>query len=517
MPDLTREEKLEIYRFLRLNRGAEDRLVNLYRQGKVLGGLYRSLGQEATSVGSAYALEEGDVVGPLIRNLGSVFVMGYTPRDVFAQYMGRASSPSGGKDSNLHFGTPDRGLVSPSSMLGALVAVMSGIALGVRLRKKSTVALTYIGDGGMSTGAFHEGFNFAAVQKLPLVLIAENNGWAYSTPMRKQTLARSLADKAIGYGVPGMSVDGNDVLAVYEATRRSEWSSTATSSWPWPLPFPPPRKRCPTSMRRPAPASNRRWCGGAVERVRHRHRRRRARGREAGDDLRRSDPRGTPGRDAARRARLSPGRRHRRLRRRLQGHGGAARAIWRRPSARLADLRDRDRRRGGRRGDDGDAAGRRDAVRRLHLLRLRHDHQLRSQVALPHGRRRAARHPWPLWRRRPWRSVPLPKPRGVLRPHAGAEDRPARDRVRREGASEGSDPRRGPGHLPRAQVPLPADQGRASARGLRRPDRKGRRAPRGAGPLDPDLWRDGLDRAGSRGDPGARGDRHGSRGPTDAL
>jgi pyruvate dehydrogenase E1 component alpha subunit/2-oxoisovalerate dehydrogenase E1 component alpha subunit len=221
MADLTRNEKLEIYRFLRLNRGAEDRLVNLYRQGKVLGGLYRSLGQEATSVGSAYALEEGDVVGPLIRNLGSVFVMGYEPRDVFAQYMGRASSPSGGKDSNLHFGTPDRGLVSPSSMLGALVAVMSGIALGARLRRKKIVALTYIGDGGMSTGAFHEGFNFAAVQKLPLVLIAENNGWAYSTPMRKQTLARSLADKAIGYGVPGESVDGNDVLAVYDATRRA--------------------------------------------------------------------------------------------------------------------------------------------------------------------------------------------------------------------------------------------------------------------------------------------------------
>jgi pyruvate dehydrogenase E1 component alpha subunit/2-oxoisovalerate dehydrogenase E1 component alpha subunit len=106
-------------------------------------------------------------------------------------------------------------------MLGALVAVMSGIALGARLRRKKIVALTYIGDGGMSTGAFHEGFNFAAVQKLPLVLIAENNGWAYSTPMRKQTLARSLADKAIGYGVPGESVDGNDVLAVYDATRRA--------------------------------------------------------------------------------------------------------------------------------------------------------------------------------------------------------------------------------------------------------------------------------------------------------
>jgi TPP-dependent pyruvate/acetoin dehydrogenase alpha subunit len=221
MPDLTREQRLEIYRYLRLNRGAEDRLVNLYRQGKVLGGLYRSLGQEATSVGSAYALEKGDVLGPLIRNLGSVFVMGYSPRDVITQYMARATSPSGGKDSNLHFGTPERGIVSPISMLGALVAVMAGVALAARIQKKRTVALTYIGDGGMSTGAFHEGFNFAAVQKLPLVVVAENNGWAYSTPLRKQTAARSLAEKARAYGVPGESVDGNDVLAVYEATRRA--------------------------------------------------------------------------------------------------------------------------------------------------------------------------------------------------------------------------------------------------------------------------------------------------------
>ena len=221
MPDLTRDQKLEIYRFLRLNRAAEERLVNLYRQGKVVGGLYRSLGQEATSVGSAYALEKGDIVGPLIRNLGSVFVMGYSPRDVFTQYMARATAPSGGKDCNLHFGEPDRGVISPISMLGALVAVMAGIALGARLRRKSLVALTYIGDGGMSTGAFHEGFNFAAVQKLPLIVIAENNGWAYSTPLRKQTAARCLADKAQAYGVPGVAVDGNDVLAVYEATRNA--------------------------------------------------------------------------------------------------------------------------------------------------------------------------------------------------------------------------------------------------------------------------------------------------------
>ena len=218
MVDLSREQRIEIYRFLRLNRVLEEKLVNLYRQGRVVGGLYRSLGQEATSVGTAYALEKGDVLGPLIRNLGSVLVMGFSPRDILAQHMARATSPSGGKDCNLHFGSPDRGVVSAISMLGALIPVMAGIALGGRLQKKKTVAMTYIGDGGTSTGAFHEGLNFAAVQKLPLVVVAENNGWAYSTPFRKQTAAKCLADRAMAYGIPGETVDGNDVLAGYSAT-----------------------------------------------------------------------------------------------------------------------------------------------------------------------------------------------------------------------------------------------------------------------------------------------------------
>jgi pyruvate dehydrogenase E1 component alpha subunit/2-oxoisovalerate dehydrogenase E1 component alpha subunit len=193
--------------------------VLLYRQGRIVGGLYRSLGQEATSVGSAFALEKGDVLGPLIRNLGSVLVMGYSAREVLTQHLGRAASPSGGKEGNLHFGRPDRGVVSSISMLGALVPVMAGIALAGRMQRRQTVAMTYIGDGGTSTGAFHEGLNFAAVQKLPLVVIAENNGWAYSTPFRKQTAVRSLADRAAAYGMPGETVDGNDVLAVYEAAR----------------------------------------------------------------------------------------------------------------------------------------------------------------------------------------------------------------------------------------------------------------------------------------------------------
>jgi TPP-dependent pyruvate/acetoin dehydrogenase alpha subunit len=219
MADLTLEQRLDLYRFMRWNRSLEERLVHLYRQGKVVGGLYRSLGQEATSVGSAFALEKGDVLGPLIRNLGSVLVMGYSAREVLTQHLARASSPSGGREGNLHFGRPERGVVSSISMLGALVPVMAGIALAARMQRRRTVAMTYIGDGATSTGAFHEGLNFAAVQKLPLVVIAENNGWAYSTPFRKQTAAKCLADRAAAYGIPGVTVDGNDVVAVFTAAR----------------------------------------------------------------------------------------------------------------------------------------------------------------------------------------------------------------------------------------------------------------------------------------------------------
>ena len=196
MPDLTRPQRIALYRHMRTTRLVEEKLVALYRQGKVVGGLYRCLGQEATAVGSAFALSQGDILGPLIRNLGSVLVMGFTPRDVFAQHMGKASSPSGGKDGNLHLGRPEQGVVSAISMLGALVPVMAGVALAVRMQRRNLVAMTYIGDGGTSTGPFHEGMNFAGAQRLPLVVVAENNGWAYSTPLRKQTAAKSLAARA---------------------------------------------------------------------------------------------------------------------------------------------------------------------------------------------------------------------------------------------------------------------------------------------------------------------------------
>lgn len=215
------EQLIEIYRYLKLTRLVEERLVNLYRQTKVVGGVFRSLGQEATAVGTAYALQPKDFITPLIRDLGAVLVKGIRPRDIFAQYMAKAWGPSGGRDLNIHFGDIEKGFIGPISHLGDMIPVMTGILLGARMRNLPIVAVAYIGDGGMSTGAFHEGINFAAVQKLPLIIVAEYNHYAYSTPTSFQTAVKDLAEKAAGYNIPAAIVDGNDVVACYEVTKRA--------------------------------------------------------------------------------------------------------------------------------------------------------------------------------------------------------------------------------------------------------------------------------------------------------
>lgn len=216
----------ELYYYLRLTRALEERLVALYRQNKVIGGLYRSLGQEGEAVATAYALRRrtdgtGDVLSPLIRNLGSMLVMGATPLEVLRQYMARGNSPTRGRELNIHFADLQRGFLGQISPLGAMVPVMAGITLGFRLRREPRVGMVYVGDGATSTGAFHEGLNFAAVQRCPLVVVVENNRYAYSTPVERQTAARAFVDKAPGYGVVGEQVDGNDVFAVYDAARRA--------------------------------------------------------------------------------------------------------------------------------------------------------------------------------------------------------------------------------------------------------------------------------------------------------
>jgi TPP-dependent pyruvate/acetoin dehydrogenase alpha subunit len=245
---LTSNQLLEMYYFGRLARDIEERLVILFRQSKVIGGLYRSLGQEGESVATAYALERTDAVLPLIRNMGALTTIGVRPREIFRQYMAKATGNSRGRDLNIHVvhlpdWTAERGvggpreaargvgapglkedtqpvIVGPISMLGDSIPVAAGIAMGARMRGRRLVAMAWIGDGATSTGAFHEGLNFAAVQRIPLVVVAEDNKYAYSTPISKQMAIKRIDERAAAYGIPHEFVDGNDMLAVYDAARR---------------------------------------------------------------------------------------------------------------------------------------------------------------------------------------------------------------------------------------------------------------------------------------------------------
>jgi TPP-dependent pyruvate/acetoin dehydrogenase alpha subunit len=220
--ELTRQQYLDLYYYMRLNRAVEDTMVKLFRQNKIVGGLYSSLGQEAISVGTAYALEKKDWLAPMIRNIGALLVKGVPPRDIFTQHMAKYTSPTLGKDGTSHFGDLEKlHIVSPISMLGDLIPVMAGVAIGARYLGQKIVTLTWIGDGGSSTGVFHEGLNFAATQKAPFVLILENNQWAYSTPVRRQVPLENLADRAKAYGIPSYIVDGNDVVAVYTTAKEA--------------------------------------------------------------------------------------------------------------------------------------------------------------------------------------------------------------------------------------------------------------------------------------------------------
>ena len=219
---LDKQQAIEIYRYMLLNRKMEIALENLYKQGKVVGGVYFGLGQEACSCASAYALDQDDWFAPMIRNQGALLVRGFDARDTMMQYMAKADSPTKGRDGTSHFGDIEkRNMVSPISMLGDLIPVLSGVALGARLQGRNIAVMTWIGDGGQSTGVTYEGINFAAVQDLGLVLIVESNLWAYSTPSNMQYRCQDLAERAIGYGIPGVIVDGTDAAQVYDAAHEA--------------------------------------------------------------------------------------------------------------------------------------------------------------------------------------------------------------------------------------------------------------------------------------------------------
>ena len=219
---LDKKQCIEIYRWMLLNRRMETALENLYKQGKVVGGVYFGLGQEACSCASAYALHKDEWLGPMIRNQGSLLVRGFSARDIMMQYMAKAGSPTKGRDASSHFGDiQQRHVVAPISTLGDLIPVLAGVALGARLQGRNIAVMTYIGDGGQSTGVTYEGLNFAAVQNLGLVLFVENNLWGYSTPADMQFRVNDLAERSIAYGIPGVIIDGTDACQVYDVAHEA--------------------------------------------------------------------------------------------------------------------------------------------------------------------------------------------------------------------------------------------------------------------------------------------------------
>jgi pyruvate dehydrogenase E1 component alpha subunit len=219
------DEAARAHQFLHymvLMREIEDRIERkLYRQGKILGGVYVGRGQEAIPVGTALWAEPQDVLFPSHRDMAVMLIRGITPRQIFAQYMGRADGPTRGREGNMHMGDLKLGLVSIISALAATVPVAAGTALAMRYKGIDGVCYSYFGDGATSRGDWHEGINFAAVQKLPVVFICNNNQYAYSTPLSAQMACANVADKGPAYGIPSEVVDGNDVFAVYEATGRA--------------------------------------------------------------------------------------------------------------------------------------------------------------------------------------------------------------------------------------------------------------------------------------------------------
>lgn len=212
---------LQLYYYLRLTRTLEDRITALYRQGRIVGGVYTSNGMEAIAVGYASALERDDIIAPYHRDMGAFLVRGITPGEVIAQYLGKRGGPTKGKDGNVHIGDLKRGVIGFVSHLADNLPVAAGAALAFKLRGESRVVVTNTGDGGTSRGDFHEAMNFAAVRTLPVVFFCNNNQYAYSTPLRLQMAIRDVADRAKAYGMPSEIVDGNDAAAVYLAAQRA--------------------------------------------------------------------------------------------------------------------------------------------------------------------------------------------------------------------------------------------------------------------------------------------------------
>ncbi len=218
--ELAPEHRVALLRYMLLTRAIEERGLLLYKQGKVPGSFYDGRGQEATAVGATFALSGADPVCPLIRDMGAHVVKGTDPAAIIGQYLGRAGGVSGGREGNIHFGDWRHGVIGMVSMLPDMMVVATGMALAFKLRGEARCALSFFGDGATSRGDWHEAMNWAAVQRLPAIFVLENNQFAYSTPGERQ-FAVDPVQRAAAYGMPGVSVDGNDVEEVFHVVREA--------------------------------------------------------------------------------------------------------------------------------------------------------------------------------------------------------------------------------------------------------------------------------------------------------
>jgi TPP-dependent pyruvate/acetoin dehydrogenase alpha subunit len=218
---MTKDQLLFAYKNMLLAREFDHALINLYRQSKIVGGVYAQIGNEASSVGTAMALGEGDIIFPMHRDNGAHFVRGMTPQEMAVNFLFRKGAMTRGTDGTGHFADAKRKIYGNVSHLGAMVPVAAGAALAQKMSKSGFVVLNYIGDGGASVGEVHEGLMMASTLELPFILVIENNHYAYSTPLERQVHNLKLSDRALGYGIPGETVDGTDIEAVYDATLKA--------------------------------------------------------------------------------------------------------------------------------------------------------------------------------------------------------------------------------------------------------------------------------------------------------
>jgi TPP-dependent pyruvate/acetoin dehydrogenase alpha subunit len=215
-----RDERLALFRLVLLQRVFEERVTALYRQGRIAGSIYTGRGQEAVAAGAGMALGPDDVVAPLNRELACHFARGTTTAEVFRNFLGRATGPTGGRDGNMHFGAPARGIFPLPSMLGDLVPVVTGAALAFKRRGERRVGLTFLGEGAFTVGDTHEGLNLAAVWQAPVVFVIQSNRYSYSTPVAKQMRNTNIAQRVYGgWSIPAERVDGTDALAVLATVR----------------------------------------------------------------------------------------------------------------------------------------------------------------------------------------------------------------------------------------------------------------------------------------------------------